>query len=165
MNVIRHNNGRNHGHALAVEVSEGFCHDLCALRLSQETGAVSRIEPPFHGPGKSPMIFELDFQIPRLGMQTEPRFTFVLPSTKQLGRHRIRETKRNEINCAFLLPMRQTISRVLDFGVWIEEAQLVHLGENGLMLCQSSRVVKPQGTAVYKPPTKTWGGLESAPPW
>src|ERR1041385_7619890 len=44
--------------------------------------------------------------------------------------------------------MRQTVFRVPDIGVRIEEAQLVHLGENAWIVDGSSRVVKPQEAAV-----------------
>jgi CubicO group peptidase (beta-lactamase class C family) len=52
--------------------------------------------------------------------------------------------------------MRQTILRLPNIRVGIEEADLVHLGENARIVGESSPFVKPQGAAVYKPPTKAW---------
>jgi hypothetical protein len=41
-------------------------------------------------------------------------------------RHRVRKSERNEINSAFLLPVRKTIRCKTNVVVWIEELELAH---------------------------------------
>ena len=55
------------------------------------------------------MIFEFDLLVPRFGMNLQPLFTFVFPLIEQARWHCIRESKRDEIDGALLLPMRQAI--------------------------------------------------------
>ena len=52
------------------------------------------------------MIFELDFFAPWFGMDSQPGIAFILPFIAETNRHCIGKSKRDEVNCAFLLPMR-----------------------------------------------------------
>src|SRR6266576_7081534 len=72
------------------------------------------------------MIFALEFGAPRLRMNAQPCFTFRFPSRAQIVRHGISQSKRNEIRCAILLPMRQAIRSETNLRVRIEETQFDH---------------------------------------
>jgi hypothetical protein len=46
------------------------------------------------------------------------------PLLAELVRHGVAESKRDEIHCSLLLPVRKTIRCKLDVIVWIEELEL-----------------------------------------
>jgi len=87
------------------------------------------VEPSFNRAGKASMIFPLDVIAPWPGMKAQPGITFAFPSREQMGRHSVGESECDEVNCAGLLPVRETILRVPNITIRIEEAQLAHSGE------------------------------------
>ena len=83
MDVVRHDDERNHRHTFAFEMPECFRHDLGAIRSSQKTRAVSGVEPLLDRAGETLVIFALDFDIPRFGMHTQPGLALILPLIAQ----------------------------------------------------------------------------------
>src|SRR5881296_1446260 len=72
------------------------------------------------------MILALDFAVPRFRVRMRPCFTFRFPLSVQFMRHSVGEPERNEIHCAFLLPMWQPIRSEPNVSVRIKEVQLGH---------------------------------------
>jgi hypothetical protein len=128
MNMVRHDYERNHYHTFAFEMVQSFRHDLRAVRSSQKTHTMSRIEPVFDRARKALVILTLNLARPRLGMHTQPSIALILPLVAEPCGDRVSEPEGDEIDRSLLLPMRQAILRVPDFRVRIEEAQLGHLG-------------------------------------
>ena len=77
------------------------------------------------------MIFLHRLWIPRFRMKPQPNRAFSFPLIAQIFGNSISETKGDEIYSAFLLPMRQSILRMLDFRLRVEELKFVH-GENSI---------------------------------
>jgi len=72
------------------------------------------------------MIFALDFGAPWWRMNAQPCFAFRLPLSAQMIRNSIGEPKRNEIDCALLLPMWQAVRSEPNVCVRIKEVQFGH---------------------------------------
>ena len=65
-------------------------------------------------------------------MPTEPQSAITLPFFAQTLRHRIKQTKRDKINCPLLLPMRQAIGRLTNLRERIKELKLrIHTSRSG----------------------------------
>src|SRR6266480_6085867 len=105
------------------------------------------------------MVFTLHLCAPRLRMNTQPCCTFRLPLGAQVIRHSIGESKRNEINRAFLLPMRQSVRSEADIRIWIEEAQFGHEKPSVKTMATLENAKRlrsaPQGGAVFESPLLT----------
>src|SRR6266516_7027367 len=69
------------------------------------------------------MIVALDFGTPRFSVCTHPCFAFRFPLSAQIMRDCVGQPERNEIHCAFLLPMWQAIRSEPNVCVRIEEVQ------------------------------------------
>src|SRR4029453_9494003 len=126
MQMIWHYYSRNNGYPFSVEIAQCLSDDLCTIMTPQNTQAVSGIEPALNRSREPLMIFALNINTPRLWINTQPCFTFRLPLSAQAMRHSVGESECNEVNCAFLLPMRQAIRCQTNICIRIEEAQFAH---------------------------------------
>ncbi len=104
------------------------------------------IEPALDGAGKTLVILVLDFSPPWLWVKAEPDAALALPLIAQMFWDGIGKSEGDEVNGSVLLPMRETILGVADFGIRIEEMKLVgiHGGE---------RFEHIQGGALLSAPT------------
>jgi hypothetical protein len=87
-------------------------------------------------------------------MNPQPSRAFVFPLITQTRRNGISQTKRHEVHAASLLPVRETISRMPNSGIRIEELQFRHVTavlEKNLS-ANNSESRKEQGAAVSGPP-------------
>ena len=70
------------------------------------------------------MKLTFGFGIPWWRMKSQPRLAIRLPLLAEMLRHGVGESKGDEINCSFLLPVWKTIRGKADVVVWIEELEL-----------------------------------------
>jgi hypothetical protein len=61
-------------------------------------------------------------------MITKPYLPVAFPTSKQAKRDGVTQAKRDKVNRANLLPMRQAIAGLADIRVRIEKLKLVHSG-------------------------------------
>ena len=126
MDVVWHHDERNEGLSFIIEVVQCFGDDFCAIGPSQNARTMADIKPAFDCAREPFMIFALHFGTPRFRVYTQPCFTFRFPLSAQIMRHSVGEPERNEVHCAFLLPMWQAIRSEPNVCVWIEEVQFGH---------------------------------------
>lgn len=136
----------------------------------QNARAMSGVQPALNGRREPLMIFTLNFSAPRLWMNTQPCFPFRLPLSALAMRHSVGASECNEINCAFLLPMRQAIRRETNVCVRIEEAQFAHRSlsvskQRSLRKLQKLRVGCSRRGGFQSAVHLKDGGLETAAPW
>jgi hypothetical protein len=110
--------------SVAIKVTRRFRNNWRALRSPQNARAVIRIKPALNRTRKTLVILTLGFGIPWRRMKAEPRCTVRVPLGAQLLWHSIGESKRNEVNRAFLLPVWKTIGRKADILVRIEKLKI-----------------------------------------
>src|SRR5207244_3105216 len=87
---------------------------------------MASIEPALDRARETHVILTLSLSAPWLRVHTQPCFTFGFPFSAQAMRHSVGESKRNEVNRAFLLPMWQAIRSKANVCVRIEELQFGH---------------------------------------
>ncbi len=83
---------------------------------------------------KKPVIFPFHIRSPGAGMKFQPRQSFAVMLIEFLFRDRICKPPGNKVRSSTLLPMRQSISGVLDFCPRIEEYYFVRVHTGGLTL-------------------------------
>src|SRR5690606_33267425 len=112
---------------LCVEMPQRLDHAVTRLGMTQNTGAVTIVQPLVDTCRKQAVIlmFILRRQWRAAGLQ--PCVAFGFPRGQQGGRQRIAQTKGNEIRGARLIPMRQIVSSDAHIGQWIKKPRL-HVG-------------------------------------
>lgn len=111
--------------AFAVEMLEGVTDNAGAFRATENAGAMTGIEPLLDRAGETLVILTFRLARPWLRMQAQPCVALILPLLEEMTRHGVGEAESDEINGAFLLPMRQAIFGMADIGIRIEEAQVL----------------------------------------
>lgn len=109
---------------------EALGHDLTATWFSQNTGTMASIQPRLHATREALVIRLLCGFIPGLRMKFMKCVSLLLPDSKGVRIHRIRETPRHEVGRAFLLPMRKVSLSLLDLGGPVEWLELEGHGQN-----------------------------------
>jgi hypothetical protein len=84
------------------------------------------IEPAFDRAGRAHVIFSLRLTAPWLWLEANPNGTVALPFRAQRFWNSVSKSKGNKVDCTVWLPMRQSIRRLSDIGIRIEEAKFVH---------------------------------------
>ncbi len=102
-------------------MAQGVGDEFLNRRRRQQTITVSRIEPLVNFGRKQPVIFRLIPGGTRGRAELQPRFSFLAPSLEKRFRKGIRETERQKISGAHLLPVRKPILCHVNLGVRIEE--------------------------------------------
>ena len=82
---------------------------------------MTHIKPALHRTRETLVILTFGFGIPWWPMKSQPPLAIRFPLLAELVRHGVAKSKRDEINCSFLLPVRKTIRCKADVIVWIEE--------------------------------------------
>lgn len=98
------------------------------------------IQPILQASAEFPVVLGLGCGVPRLGVEVEPHFFFVLPSGEFANGQGVGETPSDEVEDVVLLPMREE-------GLWTA------IPATGL------KKREPKGARVFHPPASLGGRL------
>jgi hypothetical protein len=110
--------------SVAIKVTQRFRNNCRAVVTSQNTRAVTRIKATLNRTREMLVILTFDFGMPWWRMKSQPCLTIRLLLLAEVLRHGVSKSKRDEINCSFLLPVWKTVRGNADVVVWIEELEL-----------------------------------------
>ncbi len=135
MHMIGHHHPRDLAASLALEMSQCVSHNSSTDRLTEGAFAMACTQPALHLLRKAFMLFF--FRRVWQWIPFQPRSTLCLPLITQLPRHRVGQTKGDEVSRTRLLPMRQTVECLLNLRVRIEK---LHARKDGLW----PSIIQPQ---------------------
>src|SRR6266446_2254334 len=107
VHVVRHDHPYIQGVALAVEMLQRLFDNLPWLRLTQDTFAVTAIEPALAFVAEAALIFVFGFRVPRLRMKLQPGLKFFAPLSLETRWNGVGETEGHEVGRTILAPVRQ----------------------------------------------------------
>lgn len=129
MHMIGHHDPRDLAASLTIEMSQCVSHNPSTDRLTEDAFAMAGIQPALHLLRKAFIVFLFLFRRVWRWIPFQPRGTLRLPLITKLPRHRVGQTKCDEVSCSRLLPMRQTVECLRNLGVRIEK---LHARKDGL---------------------------------